>query len=327
MRSLLSLAALAILSSATACQPAQGWLCDERAAYSVNVNVSSALGTVLDAEVFFRPLGEHDPSADEDPSEAFAPCDSFGDGAFACGTELAGRIEILVEAEGYESNSQVVDVSQGACHVIAEALEVELEPLGCGDIETAPSVILSLVDDQGRRIEGAWAQWGRPDADSDPQPCDTAFNNLACGWGEAGILEIEAGAEGYLSWLGNVEVETSECRVETRYVEVVLEPVDGPCDDGVLPSIVVSVIDMGGTPMPDAEVHFVPHPKPVEPWACLSTDNGRFFCGEEQAGEFDVRVSATGYFPLSFTVQVPEGVCHVETQFIHARLEAMVIDG
>jgi len=327
MRHLVCFLALAALTCATACQPAQGRLCDERAAYSVRVHVSTSFSTDLDARVFFRPVDQGDPAADEEPAQAFAPCDSFGDGSFACGVELAGRIGILVEAEGYEPHSQIIDVAQGSCHVVAEVLDIELEPLTCGDTEEAPSVLLSLVDNQGNRVEGAWAHWGRPDSDSVAQTCDPLFNDLACGWEEVGVLEIEAGAEGYLPWFSSIEVEAGECHVDTRYIEVVLEAADGPCDDEVRPSIVVSVIDMAGIPLPDAEVHFVPHPKPLEPRACLSTDNGRFFCGEEQAGEFDVLVNADGHFPLSLTVEVPEGICHVQTQLIQARLEAMVIDG
>jgi len=319
MRTHLPLSILFILTAVSACQPSQGRLCDERAVRSVTVDVSSIFAEpVSSAAVFFRSMGEGEPDADTGPVP-FQACEQIGE-TFGCGFELAGLIEIHVEADGYEEQQHIVDVAQDSCHVVPEHLDIELEPVNC-TAEEVPSVILSLVNTAGERITDASAGWGRPDADSAWEPCERADHNLVCGWEQAGVLEIEAHANGYLPWLGTVEVEDGACHVSTRYIEVVLQEETLPCDDEVRPSIVVTVVNAWNTPLPWADTHFVPHLKPLEPWACESGNNGRFFCGEEQAGEFDVIVSADGYYNWVLTVNVPANVCHVETQYIEARLQ------
>jgi len=319
MRTFHVLTAALLLTSLSACEPPNGRLCDERAVSSVTLALSSAFGEPApQASVSFRALGTEDPSADTDPGP-FQACEPQGD-RFACGFELAGRIEILVEADGYEREERIVDIAQGACHVSTKHLDIDLEPVAC-TADIAPSVILSVVDDAGERIPGAWAGWGNANVDSAWQPCDSLGPNLACGWEQSGMLEISAGAEGFLPWSGTVEVDTDECHVITRFVEVSLEDGDLPCTDEVRPSIIVTVIDNWGNAVPDAETYFVPHLKPLEPANCESSNNGRFFCGEEEAGEFDVIVNAVGYYSFNLTVDVPADNCHVQTQHVEARLQ------
>jgi hypothetical protein len=319
MRTVLALTTLLLLTSLSACDPPNGRLCDERAVSSVTVALSSALGEpVPEASVSFRALVNEALSADIGPGP-FQACEQVGD-TFVCGFELAGRIQVLVEAGGYEPEERIVDVAQGACHVTPEHLDIELEQVSC-TADIAPSVILSLVDGQGERIPGAWAGWGYPDSDSAWQPCDPLGPNLACGWEQSGSLEINAGAEGFLPWYGTVEVDTDECHVITRFVEVTLEEDDVPCTGEVRPSIIVTVIDNLGNAVPYAETWFVPHMKPLEPVRCDSSNNGRFFCGEEEPGEFDVIVNAVGYYSFNLTVAVPADTCHVQTQHVEARLQ------
>jgi len=315
----------ASLFAACGCLPAQGLLCDLSATYSINVDVRSATGDELQGTAaFFRVL---EPGDDEDAQStgSFEACEQVASG-FACGIEAAGRIQVVIEADGHDEASHIVEVVQGECHVEPERLDVVLEPLAC-TTEEMPSVLLSLVDHQGQRIPGAFAEWGRPDTDSQGQPCEELGADLVCGWEQSGTLEIFADAPGYRPWLQNIEVEAGVCHVQTRYVEVVLEESDQPCTDEVRPSIVVVVTDRWNTPLPFAETHFVAHMKPLEPQHCYSSNNGRFFCGEEEPGEFDVRVSAPGYLPWSTSVRVESNECHVETQHLTAALEEMIIDG
>jgi hypothetical protein len=315
----------AILFTACGCMPAQGLLCDLSAIYSVNVEVRSATGDELQGTTaFFRTLNP-DPDGDSQSEGPFEACEQIASG-FACGIESAGRIQVVIEADGHNEASHIVEVLPGECHVEPERLDVVLEPTAC-TTEEVPSVLLSLIDHEGQRIPGAFADWGRPDADSLGQPCEELGSDLACGWEQSGTLEILAGASGYQPWLQNIEVEAGVCHVQTRYIEVVLEESDQPCTDEVRPSIIVVVTDHWDNPLPFAETHFVAHMKPLEPESCFSSNNGRFFCGEEEPGEFDVRVRAEGYLPWSTTIRVESNQCHVETQHLTAVLEDMVIDG
>jgi|GEM_PF-3390457 len=316
---------LFFLATFAGCFPAQGELCGLSAVYSVQVEVSSSTEeTLADAAVFFRVL-DSDIHDDSQPSAAFEACEQLGS-SFGCGVEADGRIEVMVEAQGHEEASHIVEVGQGQCHVEPEHLVVQLEPLSC-TAEAAPSVVLSLVDEQGQAIPGAFAGWGLPFDDSAWQECEALGTDFACGWEQSGILEVTAGAPGYQPWMQSIEVEAGECHVQTRYIEVALEESDTPCTSEIRPSIVVVVTDTLANPLPSAETHFVPHLKPLEPAPCYSTNNGRFFCGEEEPGEFDVLVRAEGYLPWSTTVRVDRNECHVETQYLLAELTEMVFDG
>jgi len=321
----ITIALSTVLVLATGCLPAQGLLCDLSATYSINVDVRSATGEELQGVSAFYQVLEEAQDGSSQSSAPFEACERVASG-FACGVEEAGRIQVIVEADGHDEASHIIEVAQGECHVEPEQLSVVLEPTPCTD-EEAPSVVLSLIDHDGQRIPDAFAEWGRPDVDAPAYPCEELGSDLVCGWEVSGMLEIFAAAPGYQPWLQTIEVEDDVCHVQTRYIEVVLEESAPPCTDEVRPSIVVVVTDQLGSPLTFAETHFVPHMKPLEPESCSSNNNGRFFCGEEEPGEFDVRVSAAGYLPWWTTVRVESNACHVETEHLTAVLEEMIIDG
>ena len=186
---------LLFLATCTGCFPAQGELCDTGAVYSVQVEVSSSTGAPLpNAAVFFRVL-DSDIHDDSQPNVVFEACEQLGSG-FGCGVEADGPIEVFVEADGHEEESHIVEVGQGQCHVEPEHLVVHLEPLSC-TTEAAPSVVLSLVDEQGQAIADAFAGWGLPIDDSAWQECEALGTDFACGWEQSGVVEVTAGAPGY----------------------------------------------------------------------------------------------------------------------------------
>ncbi len=98
-----------------------GLTCTTIAAVSVSVTVTNTDGeTVDDAVVTYRVAGE-------DP----VPCDDLGgtEAVFFCGYEVEGTLTIQVTADGYEPFEGEVVVGADECHVLGEALGVELVPL------------------------------------------------------------------------------------------------------------------------------------------------------------------------------------------------------
>lgn len=110
----LTLSAVSLLCL-SACQPPEDDIaCTEEARVSVSVEVVDAEGAdILDAIVQF------------DAGDGAVDCESW-DGVFACGTEIAGELEILISAPGFEDHSETVTVEADKCHVLSEDLRVEL---------------------------------------------------------------------------------------------------------------------------------------------------------------------------------------------------------
>ena len=90
--------------------------CDTMAALSVLVTVVDASGNdVADASVTYQPEGRIAQACEET------------DGDWACGWEVSGPIEIVVEADGYLTHTETVEVTADECHVNQTDLNVVLE--------------------------------------------------------------------------------------------------------------------------------------------------------------------------------------------------------
>jgi hypothetical protein len=96
--------------------------CTTQAIPSVSVIVTDEAGGGLpDAIVTYAPL------TDDGMVDESIDCDAL-DGAFLCGYEIAGDIEIIATAPGYATAEEVVSVglSEDGCHVVTEELDIAL---------------------------------------------------------------------------------------------------------------------------------------------------------------------------------------------------------
>jgi hypothetical protein len=95
-----------------ACVP--GATCTEEASPSVMVEVVDEAGNIIDDAVVQFDDGS-------------GPQDCWGGGAnYACGTEQAGELDIIVGALGFAEQTVSVFVEEDECHVITADLVVEL---------------------------------------------------------------------------------------------------------------------------------------------------------------------------------------------------------
>lgn len=99
------------------------------------------------------------------------------------------------------------------------------------------------------------------------------------------------------------------------------------CTELAAVSVIVTVVDDQGTPMPEAQVFFsVDGAAEV---ACEGHDDAVFMCGYEELGEITVTASAVGgYTEDSETVfvELDEDGCHVVGQSVELVLEALLPD-
>ena len=133
-----------------------------------------------------------------------------------CSSDLAGDLDIRVEATGYATVETPVSVTQGECHVNAETLTVTLEPVECTEVEV-PSVLATVAGSSGEELSGVDVRWGYADAEMEPQACDDQGDGTwACGWEVAGDLEVTAVADGHAAEVQTVTVGADECHVITE---------------------------------------------------------------------------------------------------------------
>ncbi|MFT5680110.1 MAG: hypothetical protein ACI8RZ_001015 [Myxococcota bacterium] len=95
--------------------------CAQEAVPSVVVSVSNEAGDpITDVDVGYV-------SSNDKVGAESIDCEA-GDGAFYCGEEVAGDLEIYASAKGYVPHSEVVTVemSSDGCHVVTEDLDVVL---------------------------------------------------------------------------------------------------------------------------------------------------------------------------------------------------------
>lgn len=102
-----------------------------------------------------------------------------------------------------------------------------------------------------------------------------------------------------------------------------LIPDDGvDCTAEARTSVVVTVTDDAGAPLPDATVRYAHEGESAD---CEgSFPPATWACGWERAGLVTVTVDALGFEAQQVEVVVPADVCHVETQEITVRLVPVV---
>jgi len=92
--------------------------CDTMAVASVTLTLSDGTAPVDDATVQYSVNGE-----------APMDCESFGAAnEWTCGWEVAGELEITVDAAGFAPYTETVTVESDVCHVITQALDLTLDP-------------------------------------------------------------------------------------------------------------------------------------------------------------------------------------------------------
>lgn len=182
--------------------------CDASAAVSVSVEVE----------------GPEDPTVTYEHEGVEAACQSWPDGTWACGYEVAGEILVRAEADGWEPAEATVVVEQGECHVVGESVTLTMSHVACTE-EERPSVVVTVAGSGGETLTGVEVTYAPADAAVEPSACDPYGDAWACGWEEAGDLVVQAVADGHAGESVTVTVpETADgCHVETQEVDFLLE--------------------------------------------------------------------------------------------------------
>ncbi len=198
--------------------------------------------------------------------------------------------------------------------------------IGCPDegtdctLEARVSVSVTLTAEGGGAVPEATVTWET--ADQGPEACEYHGAEVwLCGWEVGGEMLITAEAEGFQNAEETVTVPEDECHVDSQSIDIELQPVD--CTDEEVPSVLVFVVDGGGSLIPDATVEYAPRdelwtaPEPCEP---MGGGSG-FVCGYEMDGIIDLWAEAPDFVSAIGEVEVGADECHVITEEYTFELE------
>ncbi len=194
--------------------------------------------------------------------------------------------------------------------LILSLLACPLETVDC-DAMAALSVLVHVEDDGGDAISEAEVSYTTDGATW--MPCEGMGSDWGCGWEVSGEITVRAEAEGLQTTEDTVTVEQGECHVIQQELTLVLPWLD--CTDDERPSVRVTVHDLDGQSIPEAQPAYVPHGELwTTPEPCDPSGEAEWLCGWEREGVLDIWVDAQGYTSAYDEVDVPADECHVITQ-------------
>ena len=193
------------------------------------------------------------------------------------------------------------------------------EELDCTAI-AAVSVAVTVIDPDGQPVSDALVTY--QEQGGAPMECEHLVDAYFCGYEVGGELLIRVAADGFQVVEEPVFVPQGQCHVEGQSLEVQLQEIE--CTDEEVPSAIVTVVDLDGAAIADAEVSYAPRdelwaaPEPCEPHGPDAT----FVCGYEMDGILDLWAEAPGFLSAIGEVEVLADECHVITEEYTFELES-----
>jgi hypothetical protein len=178
------------------------------------------------------------------------------------------------------------------------------------------SVEVLLESSDGTPVEGATVSYTVGGALA--EPCELQAGTWLCGWEVEGALLIEATSRCHGAGSETVHVPMGECHVQTQELRRLLDPVD--CTTEEVPSVLVTVHDEQGEPIPDVAVGYLPvHVDWMDYGPCEPLDDA-WACGWGWSGAIDLEVQAPGYTTWTDQVVVEEDCCGPITEQVDVEL-------
>ena len=205
-----------------------------------------------------------------------------------------------------------------ALSFLALSLTGCVPPIEC-DLMAIGSVNVSIADEAGGDIEDVSVRFSVDGGDF--SDCDSVADSWICGWERSGAFTIEVSAPGFETQTASVEVEDGECHVGSQHLDIVLQPLD--CTEEVVSSVLLTLTDSEGNlfePGSGAWAQWGLANVDMPPLACGPSNDGRWECGVEQSGPFEIMAGKIGNYTASTTVDVASDGCHPITEEVQLEL-------
>ncbi len=190
--------------------------------------------------------------------------------------------------------------------LVATGCEPELN---C-DLIAAVSVQVHVQDHAGEEIPEVQVRY-RLSTDDDFTDCIQQEQDWSCGFEESGTLEIEVSADFYDTQLHEVIVSSGECHVIGQQLEVTLEQNNCALMEQER-AVHLTLSDPNGDSIsafsggwaswgyPDADMAAIP---------CDPDGNGGFYCGDFEAGTYEIAAGSIGFHPVLEVIEVAVHEC------------------
>ena len=187
---------------------------------------------------------------------------------------------------------------------------VGCEPqLDC-DLSAAVSVQVHVQDHAGEEIPGAQVRY-RLSADEDFADCLQQGADWSCGFEESGTFEIEVSADFYDTQLHEVGVSSGECHVIGQQLEVTLEQSDCALIEQER-AVHLTLSDPNGDSISAFSGAWASWGDPsadMAPIPCELDGNGGFYCGDFEAGTYEIAAGSIGFHPVLEVIEVGVHEC------------------
>jgi len=171
----------------------------------------------------------------------------------------------------------------------------------------AVSVSVTVVDPDGASVPDATVTFIRENS-AEAEPCESISGVYLCGYEVSGTLTIHAEADDFQSAETQVTVTEDECHVQGESIELVLQPVDCPAVE--IPSVLVTIVDIDGLPIPGAWAEYAPECEDwFAPQECDVYATDQFACGWDFTCPLYIDAYADGYQPDFAIVDPDEDEC------------------
>lgn len=174
------------------------------------------------------------------------------------------------------------------------------------------SLSVRLRDDAGNAVSGADVTYAVDGGAA--KDCEEWGGDWACGFEEAGSLEISVVAEGFEPHSEVVQIEADQCHVISQTLDVTLQSKD--CTDVEVPAVIARVKDSQGVDVEDATLEWSYTDKEIAPQPCEHSGGNEYTCGWEISGELIIDARHESYEPDQHTVTVGHDGCHSITETI-----------
>jgi len=181
------------------------------------------------------------------------------------------------------------------------------------------SLTINVSDNDGAPFEDASVRYSVDGGTV--RDCEGNSGTWICGWEESGDFEVEVSSTGFETQIVTAEVEAGECHVIPQSIDVALEPIE--CTDEIVSSVLLTLTDNEGNsfqPGSGAWAQWGLANADMLPQPCVPSSDGRWECGSEQSGLFEIVAGRIGNYGASTEVDVGFDGCHPITEEVELEL-------
>ncbi len=187
------------------------------------------------------------------------------------------------------------------------------------DLMAVSSLTVNVSDPDGEAVEEVSVRYSVDGGEF--SDCEDISDAWICGWEESGAFEVEVSAPGFETQTASAQIEDGECHVLPQSIDIALEPIE--CTEEIVSSVLLTLADNEGNIFEagsGAWAQWGLADADMSPQPCVPSSDGRWECGSEQSGPFEIVAGRIGNYGTSTEVDVAHDGCHPITEEVELEL-------